>query len=145
MGSGNGQRVAQAEVRDIVGNDLLADKSMAVDDDGALQIDGGLAATPQGDDVDDERVVGTGQTKKAGVFRGDIQLVLGRNEERGDNEKRLMGAVEHLQPHERLFPGVGKQNVILYRLKTEEAQRELDDIFAADGALFWLGNFKGFH
>jgi len=74
----------------------------------------GLAATPQGDDVDDERVVGTGQTKKAGVFRGDIRCTGEKNEGNGETtEKRLMSAVEHLQPHERLFPGIGKQNVIL--------------------------------
>ena len=145
MGSGNWQRVAQGEFRDIIGNDLFADESMAVDDDGPLQIDRGLTAAPEGDDVDDERVSGTGQPKKPGVFRGDIRLVLGRNEERGDDEKGLMGAIQHLKPHERLFARIGQQNVIFDRLKSEEAERELDDIFAAYSALFRLDNFKGFH
>src|SRR5882724_9726777 len=61
-GSGHRERMLEGVLRRIKRDHLFANQGVAVDDDGAFQIDGGLAVRPEGDDVQNHRIGGIMQT-----------------------------------------------------------------------------------
>src|SRR5579883_1930726 len=98
LDSGHRQRMAQRVLRGVVWDDLLANASMTVDDDGSLQVDGGLSVLAQDANVQDLGVGWFGQAKEFNIISGNVRFVRRQHQERGNNQESLLRAVHHLQP-----------------------------------------------